>query len=101
MQDDALLLARFGKPMAKYIRLRLDALHAAGSLNDFWPARSKPERIHELGGKLNGIFSMDLKQPYRLLFKPIFAEEIVFENEQERWKNIKKIQIVSIEDTHG
>ncbi len=44
---------------------------------------------------------MDLKQPYRLLFKPIFAEEIVFENEQERWKNIKKIQIVSIEDTHG
>ena len=38
-------------------------------LVDFWPPNSGPERCHELKGDLAGVFSIDLKQPYRLLFR--------------------------------
>jgi proteic killer suppression protein len=62
---------QYGQDMAKKLHLRRDALNAAESLADFWPPKKKPERVHELEGKLKGTFSIDLKQPYRLLFRPI------------------------------
>jgi len=37
-------------------------------------AEVRPERCHELSGADKGTFSMDVKQPYRLLFKPIELE---------------------------
>lgn len=88
--------------MAQKIKLRLAALRAADSLNDFWPPKSGPERCHELKGNLAGTFSVDLKQPYRLLFKPS-AESTSSDrsDEQERWKGITSIEILAIEDTHG
>jgi len=49
-----------------------------------------------------GTFSIDVKQPYRLLFVPI--EETVPKDrsdERARWAAITKIEIVKIEDTHG
>lgn len=101
LENDAICVKRFGKPMAKYIRIRMDALQAAESLFDFWPPKSKPERVHELGGNLSGHFSVDLKQPYRLLFIPIFDGHMEFANEQQRWQQIKRIEILRIEDTHG
>lgn len=88
--------------MAKKLTLRLDALRAAGSLADFWPPNSGPERCHELKGDLAGVFSINLKQPYRLLFTPIEARRPVDRSdEQQRWKAITEIDIVAIEDTHG
>ena len=47
------------------------------------------------------MFSVDVKQPYRLLFRPLNESTDSPENEQERWKLIKAIEILSIEDTHG
>ena len=77
-------------------------LVAADSLADFWPPNSGPERCHELKGDRAGVFSIDLKQPYRLLFKPIEAAPPADRSdEQERWKSITSIDIVAIEDTHG
>lgn len=101
LEDDAICQKRFGKPMAKYIRLRVDALSAADSLYVFWPPKSKPERVHELTGKLVGQFSVDLKQPYRLLFKPLFDASMEFPDEASRWQQIRRIEILRIEDTHG
>jgi proteic killer suppression protein len=88
--------------MAKKLRLRLDALKAAESLADLWPPKSGPKRCHELKGELNGTFSIDLKQPYRLLFRPLEAEvQKDRSDEQQRWKSITAIELLRIEDTHG
>jgi len=92
---------RYGTDMAKKLTLRLAALRAAQSLGDFWPPRSGPERCHELKGDLAGTFSVDVKQPYRLLFKP--KEETLpadRSDERQRWQSITAIVILAIEDTH-
>lgn len=87
--------------MTKSIGIRMRALEAAVSLHDFWPPKSKPERVHELQGELAGTFSIDVKQPYRLLFRPI-DEPVPDERDQEaRWHAIDKIEVLRIEDTHG
>jgi len=88
--------------MAKKLRLRLDALKAAESLADLWPPKSGPERCHELKGELSGTFSIDVKQPYRLLFRPLEAEvQKDRSDEHKRWKSITAIELIRIEDTHG
>jgi len=70
-------------------------------LGDFWPPKSGPERCHELKGNRKGAFSVDLKQPYRLLFRPLEAEAPADRsNEQHRWQSITSIDIFAIEDTH-
>jgi proteic killer suppression protein len=102
VEDDAFARRRYGTGMAKKLQLRVAALKAAVSLADFWPPKSGPERCHELKGDLAGTFSVDVKQPYRLLFKPIEAEAPKdHANEQERWKKITAIELIAIEDTHG
>lgn len=101
LEDDALCQKQFGKAMARFIRLRIDALYAAESLLDFWPPKSKPERVHELSGKQLGLFTVDLQQPYRLIFKPISDTSLDSLVGKDLWQLIKKIEIVGIEDTHG
>ena len=101
LNDDAACVRRYGAPMAKKLRLRLDALKAAESLADFWPPKSGSERCHELKADHAGIFSMDVKQPYRLLFKPIETEAPKDRSdERARWKGITAIELLTIEDTH-
>ena len=92
---------QYGVNMAKKIALRLASLRAAVTLADFWPPKSGPERCHELKGDRNGTFSVDLNQPYRLLFQST-SETLGDEaDEQQRWKSITSIDITAIEDTHG
>lgn len=102
LDDESLCKRRFGADMTKKLFLRLAALRAAESLATFWPPKSGPERCHELKGDLAGIFSIDLKQPYRLLFK-VRAEGPLREcsDEREQWRTITVIEILAIEDTHG
>jgi proteic killer suppression protein len=99
-QDEAVCRRQYGVDMAKKLFLRLASLKAAASLADFWPPKSLPERCHELKGELKGMFSVDVKQPYRLLFRPSKPAADV-PDEQQRWKSITAIDIVAIEDTHG
>jgi plasmid maintenance system killer protein len=92
---------QYGAQMAKKLHNRIAALKAANSLGVFWPPESGPERCHELRGDAAGTFTVDLVQPYRLLFQPI--EDVSPKNrsnEQERWNKITKINISAIEDTH-
>src|SRR5712672_477109 len=100
IEDEGACKRQFGADMARKLMLRIAALRAADSLAVFWPPKSGPERCHELKGDLVGTFSVDLKQPYRLLFVPI--EESAPKDrsdEQKRWASITKIEIVAIEDT--
>ena len=102
LENEADRKRRYGANMAKKIALRLDALRAADSLVDFWPPNSGPERCHELKGNLAGVFSIDLQQPYRLLFKPIEASPPTNRSdERQRWTAVTSVEIVAIEDTHG
>jgi proteic killer suppression protein len=116
LEDDTECRRRYGVAMAKKIKLRMDALCAAESLADFWPPFSGPERCHELQGQLAGTFSIDVKQPYRLLFR---EDELGMEaepnagtqaeqgnstkgkDERQRWLGIRSIEIKGIKDTHG
>jgi plasmid maintenance system killer protein len=102
IEDEAACKRRYGADMTKKLTLRLAALRAAESLADFWPPKSGPERCHELKGHRAGTFSVDLKQPYRLLFRAIeAAPQADRSDEQQRWKSITSIDILAIEDTHG
>lgn len=102
IEDEATCRRRYGAEMTKKLMLRLAALRAAESLADFWPPKSGPERCHELIGDRAGTFSVDLKQPYRLLFKPREETSPVDRSgEQERWRSITQIHILAIEDTHA
>ena len=102
VNDDSACKRRFGTNMAKKLKIRLDALRAADSLETFWPPKSGPERCHELVGNLKGTFSVDLVQPCRLLFTPLEDDPPKDrQNEKERWASITQIELVRIEDTHG
>ena len=102
LENEAVCQKQYGRDMTKKIMMRVNELRAAISLADFWPPMSGPERCHELKGDQAGTFSIDLKQPYRLLFVPI--EETAIKDrsdERTRWAAITTIEIVAIEDTHG
>jgi plasmid maintenance system killer protein len=87
--------------MTKKIKLRLAALQAAESLADLWPPKSPPERCHELKGDRAGVFSVDLKHPYRMLFKPSPDEVSRSAGEERgRWRGITSIEVIGVEDTH-
>jgi len=101
LEDEKARQKLLGTNMAKKFALRLTALEAADSLADFWPPKSGPERCHELVGEMAGTFSIDLNQPFRLLFRPVeFSLPPDRSDELARWKCIKAIEIVAIKDTH-
>jgi len=92
---------QYGAQMAKKLHNRIASLKAATCLGVFWPPKSGPERCHELEGDSVGTFTVDLVQPYRLLFQPVEDDKPKGRsNEQERWNRIRKISISAIEDTH-
>lgn len=99
IENDGERRKRFGVEMANKINVRLGGLRAAKNLADFLPPYSGPERCHELKGILKGVFSIDLKHPYRLLFKPTENQQNETYNLSD-WGKIDEVVIVGIEDTH-
>lgn len=91
----------FGKEMAEKIERRVAQLKAATKLGDFWPPNSGPERCHELTGEKREVFSMDVKQPYRLLMKasPLKGKADYPDN-QAWWNAIDSVELLKVEDTH-
>jgi proteic killer suppression protein len=101
ISDEAACRRQYGADTARKVTLRVAALRAADSLADFWPPKSGPERCHALKGDRAGTFSVDLKQPYRLLFEPYEATATPDRSDERlRWKSITAIHILGIEDTH-
>jgi proteic killer suppression protein len=89
-----------GSLRAKKIRHRLNELKAASSLYDFWPPKSGPGRCHELTGERKGQLSVDLDQPYRLIFVPNHEPVPSKPDGGLDWKQVTAIMINGIEDTH-
>ncbi len=89
-----------GAKRARKIRVRMAELRAAASLNDFWPPYSGAARCHELKGNLKGTLSVDLDQPYRLIFVPNHDPIPEHDSGGLDWAQVTAIKILKIEDTH-
>ena len=93
----ALLTRAHGNRRAQLIRVRLDALRAAGCLEDL---RNISGRLHELKGNRKGQLSLDLDHPYRLIFIPGHDPVPSTEDGGMDWARITIVKILGIEDTH-
>ena len=98
LSEDKRLRRRFGPVQAKLIRRRLDELRAADGLADM---RTIPQtRCHELTGNRKGQLSVDLKHPYRLLFRPVNEPVPTKPDGGLDWGRVTEIEILGVEDTH-
>ena len=102
--DNDLLIKQYGAKQAFKIQIRLTALRAAISLYDFHPPRSGSEQCHELlSGLKKGqsiLLSMNLVQPYRLIFVPA-NEPIIYKADGGlNWKHVTAVEIWEVRDTH-
>lgn len=96
--DSNSAIRKFGNESGKLLMQRFDDLQAADCLEDM---RYLPGRCHELAGDRKGQISIDLKHPYRLIFKP---DENPYPRKTDGgldWIKVKSIKIISVEDTHG
>lgn len=66
--DATRLKKEFGADQAQKIQRRLAVLEAAVNLAEV--PTEKPDRCHSLKGNREGEFAVNLKQPYRLIFRP-------------------------------
>ena len=91
------LVGEYGAEQADRISRRLDDLRAAKCLETM---KTLPGRCHELVGDLNGTLSLDIKHPYRLLFKPV-GDDVHKEDGGLDWTKVEAVMITGVEDTHG
>ena len=89
-EDKQMLQKRFGECAVK-ISQRLGEFLSAESLHDI---KMLPgPRLHPLQGNYSGYFALDVKQPYRIIFKPLNGD-------LNDLKTITTIEIFKIEDYH-
>jgi plasmid maintenance system killer protein len=98
LNESARLRKRYGPEMAEVIRQRLDDLRAARSLADM---RNLPGRCHELTGGRAGQLSLDLRGPFRLLFRAAHRPVPVREDGGLDWSRVTAVEIGEVQDTHG
>jgi plasmid maintenance system killer protein len=91
------MVKAFGPAMADKLSQRLAELQAADSLSDI--SHLPPPRCHELVNR-NGVFSVDLVHPYRLLFSPANEPVPVREDGGIMLEAVFEVEVVAIEDTH-
>jgi proteic killer suppression protein len=80
------------------LRQRLTEFVAAATLDEI--SRLPPARCHELTGDRAGQLSVDLKQPYRLLFIPANDPIPRKADGGLDWAGITEVEIIEIADTH-
>ena len=97
--QEKLLIRRYGSEQAKLIRRRLDDIHAADSLEVL--GKLPQARCHELKGDRAGQISVDIKQPYRLLFEPAHQPIPRKPDGGLDWAKVTAVRILEVEDTHG
>lgn len=88
----------YGPELADILMRRLDELRAAARLADM---RTLPQaRCHELKGNRKGQLSVDLRGPYRLVFKP--ADDPIPKKRDRGldWGRVETIKVIDVEDTH-
>ena len=97
--DFKLLVREYGERQARKLRQRLDELRAANRLSDI--SRLPPPRLHELIGDKDGVFSLDLIHPYRLLVVPANDPVHLKPDGGIDLTKVTIVMILSVENTHG
>lgn len=87
-----------GTEMSNKLKQRLMELKAATTLSDI--SYLPPARCHELKGDRNGQFSVNLKQPYRLIFIPVDSLSSQKIKGSMDKSQVTAIKIIEIVDTH-
>ena len=91
-------IKKLGAKMARKLQQRLMELRAASCLADI--SKVPPSRCHLLSGNRGGQLSVDLEQPYRLVFIPANDPIPVKQDGGLDWAKVTEIEIVEIVDTH-
>ena len=86
-----------GQVRATRLASRLDAIRAAGCLEDL---RNAPGRLHELTMNRKGQLSLDLDHPYRLIVTPNHDPIPMRPEGGMDWSKVTAVTILGIEDTH-
>ncbi len=84
--------------LAPTIQLRLAVLKNAPTLSAV--PTTRPERRHQLQGKLKGQYAVDIGQPYRLVFEPNHDPTPLKEDGGFDTDSITAITIMEITDYH-
>ena len=92
------LCKKFGQENGRLIMRRMMVLNAAPCLVEVPDKR--PERRHELKGNRRGQFAVDIKQPYRLVFKPNHKPLPRKDDGGLDLERITAITILGVEDYH-
>ena len=95
--SDVALQKKYGEQV-EVIRMREKILRKAKSLADV--PTSKPERRHQLKGKREGQFAVDLKHPYRLIFEPDYEPIPRKDDGGIDLEKVTKIKIIEVVDYH-
>jgi len=95
--DNRKMRAELGKKRADKLRLRLDDLEGATTLED---VRFLPGNYHELTGNRKGQWTCDLDQPYRLIFEPHEKPIPTDADGKYIWLEIKGVEVIQIVDYH-
>ena len=90
---------KWGVAMAKRLRACLDDLDAAEVLEDLRNLRHL--HCHELTGDRKGQFSLDLRQPFRLICMPADAPVPRKPDGGLDWSRVTAVEIIEVVDTHG
>jgi proteic killer suppression protein len=96
--SNALLKKEYGVKQAEAIKRRMAVLKDAPTLQHV-PVQ-KPDRRHELKGRLKGKFAVDLKHPYRLVFEPAYDPVPLNKDGGIDLTKITAIRILNMEDYH-
>jgi plasmid maintenance system killer protein len=88
----------YGEKRAKKLRQRLDELRAADVLADI--SNLPPPRMHQLVNNRKGEISVDLDQPYRLIFMVANEPVPLKDDGGIDLSKVTAILIKGVEDTH-
>jgi HTH-type transcriptional regulator/antitoxin HigA len=95
--DEKALVRKYSPKQAKWIQRRLFQLQAAECLEDL---RNAPGHCHELAGNRSGQLSIDVDQPYRLIFVPTEIEAVASADGGIDWDLVAAVTVIEIIDTH-
>ncbi len=96
--DSKVMSRELGEARTRRLQQRLLELRAAESLAEV--SHLPPARCHELKGNRKYHFSVDLDQPYRLIFIPSSTPVPLLADGGIDRESIKDVTIIEIVDTH-
>lgn len=100
--EDSQLKKHYGTECSKLIKYRLAELRAAEDLTYFWPPNKRLGRCHRISkGLTYHRMSLNLKDPYILIFKPNHDPYPLRDEGGLDWSQITAITILDVKNTRG